>query len=72
MMIFLTPKIIRNADDQRELLGKKMDQRLKYIKSIGGRDPYGETADELQKRTAINKNSQLNDNPKNSGGEGIK
>lgn len=63
MMIFLTPKIIRNAEDQRELLGKKMDQRLKYVKSIGGRDPYGEKADELQKRTATSKSS---------GDEGIK
>ncbi len=67
MMIFLTPKIIRNADDQRELLSKKMDQRLKYIKSIGGRDPYGEAADELQKRTATSKNAQPN-----GSNEGIK
>jgi general secretion pathway protein D len=55
MTIFLTPKIIRSAEDQKELLGTRMDQRLKYIKSIGGRDPFGEKADELQKRTATTK-----------------
>jgi general secretion pathway protein D len=55
MTIFLTPNIIRNADDQKQLLSRKLDQRLKYIKGIGGRDPFGEKIDELQKRTATTK-----------------
>jgi len=67
MMIFLTPKIIRNSEDQKELLSKKMDQRLKYVKSIGGRDPYGEVADDLQKKTATTKGSTQSPT-----GEGIK
>lgn len=47
MLIFLTPNIIRNQEDSRKMLGKKLDQRLQYIKSMGGRDPYGSTIDEI-------------------------
>lgn len=59
MSIFLTPKIIRNSEDQKQLLGRQMEKRLKYIKSVGGRDPYGEIADELQKKTS-NLDSETN------------
>jgi general secretion pathway protein D len=50
MLIFLTPKIIRTQEDGSMLLGKKLQERQNYIKSIGGRDPYGEAVDKLQKR----------------------
>lgn len=50
MLIFLTPKIIRTRDDGRVLLGDKVGERQQYIKSVGGRDPYGSTVDKLQKR----------------------
>lgn len=49
MLVFITPKIIRTNSDAKTLLNKKLNQRLNYIKSIGGRDPYGETVDQLQK-----------------------
>ena len=49
LMIFLTPKIIRNVTDQKNLLSKKLEDRLKYIKKSGGVDPYGEVMDEMQK-----------------------
>ncbi|MBX2993476.1 MAG: type II secretion system secretin GspD [Bdellovibrionaceae bacterium] len=52
LLMFLTPTIVRNSDDSRRVLGKKLDQRLNYIKSMGGRDPYGETVDQLQRPTA--------------------
>lgn len=48
MMIFMTPRIIRTTDDSKRLLTRKADQRLRFIKDHGGRDPYGETMDELQ------------------------
>ena len=47
LLIFLTPSIIRGQDDSHKVLARKLDQRLKYIKSMGGRDPYGETVDEI-------------------------
>jgi len=52
MMVFLTPKIIRSKDDTRKLLSQKIDQRLDFIKSIGGRDPYGKTIDQIQSKAA--------------------
>jgi general secretion pathway protein D len=48
MVIFLTPKIIRSSNDANKLLGKKIDDRLEYLKSIGGRDPFGATIDKLR------------------------
>jgi general secretion pathway protein D len=54
MLIFLTPKIVRTANDANSLLGQKLDQRQKYIEGTGGRDPYGSTVDEIQKRRAAN------------------
>ncbi len=48
MLIFMTPRIIRTNDDGKKLMSRKANQRLKFIKEHGGRDPYGETMDELQ------------------------
>lgn len=50
MLIFMTPRIIRTRADNKNLMGRKIDQRLKYIKDQGGRDPYGATVDELQSK----------------------
>jgi general secretion pathway protein D len=58
MLIFLTPKIVRTATDANQLLGQKIEQRQKYIQSIGGRDPYGETVDQLQRRQAQKNQNQ--------------
>jgi len=52
MLIFLTPKIVRSPTDADQLLGEKIEQRQQYIKSIGGRDPYGFKVDEIQKKRA--------------------
>lgn len=52
MAIFLTPTILRNSEDHQNLLGKKMEDRLKFVKNNGGRDPFGEAADRLQKKSA--------------------
>ena len=54
MLIFLTPTVVRTADDSNSLLSKKLDQRQKYVKSTGGRDPYGETVDQMQKKQSVN------------------
>lgn len=53
MLIFLTPKVLRSAEDSQRLLGEKLEQRMNYIKSMGGRDPYGQKMDEIQKRQAM-------------------
>jgi general secretion pathway protein D len=52
LVVFITPKIIRNPSDNRQLLSRKLDQRLDFIKASGGRDPYGDVMNEIGKRTA--------------------
>jgi general secretion pathway protein D len=52
LLVFITPKIIRNIEDSSKLLGKKLDQRLNFIKQNGGRDPYGKVVDDLPRRQA--------------------
>lgn len=51
MLVFLTPKIIRNPEDTKQVLNKAVDKRIDYIKSQGGVDPFGATMDEIQKRS---------------------
>lgn len=50
MLVFLTPKIIRNPNDQRNLLTNKTTERLRFIKQQGGKDPFGSTIDKVLKR----------------------
>ncbi len=52
MVVFLTPRIIRNAEDQKKLLGYKAQDRLNFIKQQGGKDPFGSTMDKILKREA--------------------
>lgn len=48
LMVFLTPKIIRNPGDQKRVLGNIMDERTEFIKNSGGRDPYGKKMDQVR------------------------
>jgi general secretion pathway protein D len=48
LTVFLTPKVIRNNGVQKTVINKTLDQRLDFIKSQGGKDPFGSTADELR------------------------
>lgn len=54
LLIFLTPKVLRSGGDQQQLLSDKLDERLRYIKQTGGKDPFGETMDRVQHRKASN------------------
>ena len=54
LMVFLTPKIVRSAEDKLDLMGKVVDERIEYAKSAGGRDPFGAVVDKLQKKAAVN------------------
>lgn len=56
LMLFITPKIVRNPVHQKALLDDQLDKRLKFIKkNMKGVDPHGEKVDELSK---INKKSE--------------
>jgi general secretion pathway protein D len=48
LVIFLTPKILRNKDDSQQLLTRKTNERIDWLKrNFDGRDPYGKTIDAL-------------------------
>jgi general secretion pathway protein D len=54
LMLFITPKIIRNPANGKELLKSQIDKRLKFIKkNMNGIDPYGEKIDEISKVNPI-------------------
>lgn len=49
LMVFLTPKVIRNPKDQKELLNNKLDARIDFIRRHGtGRDPHGKLFEEMR------------------------
>lgn len=52
MLVFLTPRIIRNPADQQRLVQEKTAERLNFLKRNGGKDPYGATIDKVLKREA--------------------
>ncbi|MEY4616633.1 MAG: type secretion system protein GspD [Pseudomonadota bacterium] len=53
LLVFLTPKIIRNLSENQKLVDKKLNERLNFIKQNGGRDPYGKKVDELPRRGRV-------------------
>lgn len=50
MLVFLSPKIIRNKADASNLVLDKTNERLEFLKANGGKDPYGSTIDRILKR----------------------
>lgn len=57
MLVFLTPKIIRNKSDSKMILDKKMDERLSFIKSQGGRDPFGSQMSKITNKAGGTQNT---------------
>lgn len=64
MLLFVTPTIVRNGEDNRKVLNKKLSQRLNHIKSQGGRDPYGETIETIERHA--NRKGDRSDDSSNS------
>jgi general secretion pathway protein D len=53
LVVFITPKILRNSKDNHDLLNKKAQNRIEWIKkNFNGRDPYGKTIEELPRAEA--------------------
>ncbi|AHI05599.1 general secretion pathway protein D [Bdellovibrio bacteriovorus W] len=50
MVVFLTPKIIRNTFDSNAIVSQKLDERIDFIKAQGGVDPYGKKMDQIHRR----------------------
>jgi general secretion pathway protein D len=60
LTVFLTPKVIRSSATQKMLVGQQLDHRLDYIKSQGGKDPFGSTTDEIQSKIGNQKTDESN------------
>ncbi|HEX7673994.1 MAG TPA: type II secretion system secretin GspD [Bdellovibrio sp.] len=50
MVVFLTPTIVRNSADSNQIISKKLDERLDYIKSEGGKDPFGSRLNDITQK----------------------
>ncbi|UYL08447.1 type II secretion system secretin GspD [Bdellovibrio sp. SKB1291214] len=50
MVSFLTPKIIRNSGDVNQVVSKRLEDRINYIKDQGGKDPYGAKIDPIYQK----------------------
>ena len=53
LLVFITLKIIRNSEDNGEVLNNKLDERIQFIQRyMSGRDPYGSEIDNLPRNAA--------------------
>lgn len=50
MVVFLTPKIVRNNIDANSIVTKKLDERVEFVKAQGGVDPYGARLNEIREK----------------------
>jgi general secretion pathway protein D len=50
MVVFISPKIIRNNQDANKIVSKKLDERIEFVKAQGGKDPWGRRMDEIGRR----------------------
>lgn len=56
LLVFISPKIIRNQQDSAQVLRSKLDERLEFIKdNMSGRDPFGGAMDRLPRRAISQK-----------------
>ncbi len=54
LIVFITPKIIRNAQDSSDLLDQKLNERIDFIQqNMKGRDPYGYEIDRMPRRSLV-------------------
>lgn len=53
LVVFITPKVIRNVEDNGSVVNQNINDRIDFIqRSMSGRDPHGEIIDNLpRKRT---------------------
>ncbi len=55
LVVFITPRIIRNIDDSQKLLSDKANERIDWIKrNFDGRDPNGARMDALPRTASKN------------------
>jgi general secretion pathway protein D len=61
LVVFITPKILRNPDEAGAIVDEKINERIDFIqRAMNGRDPHGSYIDALPRR----KTSKKSTNPK--------
>lgn len=59
LVVFLTPKVVRNSNDGNAIVSQKLNERIDFIqKNMRGRDPHGEVVDSLPRRSAEEANPE--------------
>lgn len=54
LVVFITPKIIRNVEDNAGIVNQNINDRIDFIqRNMSGRDPYGETIDNLPRKRSM-------------------
>jgi general secretion pathway protein D len=49
LMVFITPRVIRNPEDSNKLISRKLDERVRYVKdAFGGKDIHGAVSENLR------------------------
>ncbi len=63
LVVFLTPRIIRDKGQAHDNLNRQTSERIDWVKqNFGGRDPYGKKIDNLPRSTAAD-DAPLSDEP---------
>ena len=53
LVVFITPKVIRNVEDNSGVVNQNINDRIDFIqRSMSGRDPHGEVIDNLPRKRA--------------------
>ncbi|MCB0342439.1 MAG: type II secretion system secretin GspD [Pseudobdellovibrionaceae bacterium] len=64
LVVFITPKIIRNAQDGSDVIDVKLKERIDFIRqNLQGRDPHGHTIDNLPRRAFNSSPTTLDEEP---------
>jgi general secretion pathway protein D len=51
LMVFITPRIVRNQTDSTAILDEKLNERIDFIqKNMNGKDPHGQYIDGMRRR----------------------
>ncbi len=60
LLVFLTPRIIRNAEDSAGILNSKLNERIDFIqRTMSGRDPHGEIIDQLPRKAMTEESPEI-------------
>ena len=53
LVMFITPKILRNSDDSADIVNNKINERIDFIQSyMNGKDPHGYNIDNLPRKAS--------------------